>query len=123
MSAPPNPKLAAAIRAIWEKAFKVVHHEISDLDRMIAQLQRGELDAPARGAAENTAHKLAGSLGTFGFPEASRIARELETRLRAPSPADAPVLADLVLALRMQLLAHTPADPDRPEAGTDPPES
>lgn len=122
MSAPPNPKLAAAIRAIWEKTFKVVHQEIADLDRLIAQLQRGELDESTREAAENAAHKLAGSLGTFGFADASRIARDLEIKLGAPSPDDAPVLAELVLALRMQLLAHTPADPDRSEPGTDPPE-
>jgi HPt (histidine-containing phosphotransfer) domain-containing protein len=41
-------------------------------------LRRGTLDAQLRQKAEQEAHKLAGSLGSFGFPEGSLLANEIE---------------------------------------------
>ncbi|MFN7974620.1 MAG: Hpt domain-containing protein [Acidobacteriota bacterium] len=39
---------------------------------------KAALDPTARAEAERTAHMLAGSLGTLGFPEGTRLAREIE---------------------------------------------
>ncbi|MCC5611786.1 response regulator [Nostoc sp. CHAB 5834] len=41
-------------------------------------LRKGKLDAQVRQKAEQEAHKLAGSLGSFGFPEGSLLANEIE---------------------------------------------
>ncbi|MCC5647661.1 response regulator [Nostoc sp. CHAB 5824] len=41
-------------------------------------LRKGTLDAQLRQKAEQEAHKLAGSLGSFGFPEGSLLANEIE---------------------------------------------
>ncbi|MHC0067725.1 response regulator [Nostoc sp. UIC 10890] len=41
-------------------------------------LRKGKLDAQLRQKAEQEAHKLAGSLGSFGFPEGSLLANEIE---------------------------------------------
>jgi HPt (histidine-containing phosphotransfer) domain-containing protein len=72
-------------------------------------VQRGLAGRPDRGCRERAAraaHKLAGSSGTFGFPVAGEIAGRLEDALAGadpPSPEEYPGLADLVLALRLEL--------------------
>jgi HPt (histidine-containing phosphotransfer) domain-containing protein len=47
-----------------------------------------------------TLHSLAGSAGTFGFAEISRLAGLLDEAVREGSPLDPSVLAELVGALR-----------------------
>jgi len=69
---------------------------------------RGDLDAGIRAQAEVDAHKLAGSLGMLGFPEGSRLARELEQALARHAfvpPSEGPRLAASALLLRRELEA------------------
>ncbi len=47
-----------------------------------------------------TLHSLAGSAGTFGFAEISRLAGLLDEAVRDDAPLDASVLAELIGALR-----------------------
>ena len=56
------------------------------LDTIIDYLDTPADDA-ARVEAVDAAHKLAGTLGTFGFPTASDIARHMELALRS-APAE-----------------------------------
>ena len=48
----------------------------------------------------STAHKLAGSLGMYGYDEGTRIAREIEVLLGGEATPDAARLGDLVAELR-----------------------
>jgi len=50
-----------------------------------------------------TAHKLAGSLGMFGYPEGTDFARRIEHQLENDTPVDALQLAQNVAALRASL--------------------
>jgi len=66
----------------------------AQLPQRIAALQaacEGALAAPddraASAAAGQLAHKLAGSSGTFGFPEVGRVAKSLELLFASFSPA------------------------------------
>lgn len=52
-----------------------------------------------RGAAD-TAHKLAGSLGMFGYPKGTEVAREIEQLLESDAVVDAGLLRELVVELR-----------------------
>lgn len=47
--------------------------------------ERGRLSEPQRVAATAAAHQVAGSAGTFGRPQASRVAAQLEELLTAPA--------------------------------------
>lgn len=78
------------------------------LDDCAAQLASAEalcagpLDAAGREAVRVTAHRLAGSAGTYGFPEVTAAAKALETSLKAGTPPSAEVAASLA-ALRRGL--------------------
>ena len=86
----------AAIAALWVSAQGRVLDRIATIDTAIAALAAGEAEA---GAGAGEAHKLAGSLGTFGLPEGSRLAKELELLLEGDAPS-ADEAARLSAALR-----------------------
>jgi putative two-component system response regulator len=76
------------------------------VEAAVAAIVAGKLGDALRGAGERDAHKLAGSLGTFGLLRGSDLARELEERLgagRRPDTADAGRLTDCVQGLRGEL--------------------
>ncbi|NJP10416.1 MAG: response regulator [Leptolyngbyaceae cyanobacterium RU_5_1] len=77
---------AAAIAA-WEQ-FKQPHLErLAVLDRAVAALQTSTLPEDLHQEAMHTAHKLAGSLGMFGFPAGSQLAKQIEQWFRTTSSA------------------------------------
>jgi DNA-binding response OmpR family regulator len=91
----------AAIRALWKDARPGAYERIQLIEDAVVALLAGALDEDVRGAARDAAHKLAGSLGTFGVEEGTVVARRLEAALETPPAlADAPELAAQVLALR-----------------------
>jgi diguanylate cyclase (GGDEF)-like protein len=96
----------AAIRRIWEDHREGVIERLDVVDRAIAELMEGELSEETRLAAVREAHRLAGSVGTFGFPRASENARALEQAFRATDRLgrdSVPVLSNLALAVRTEL--------------------
>ncbi|MDX2096772.1 MAG: response regulator [Leptolyngbyaceae cyanobacterium bins.59] len=68
---------AAAI-AIWEQFKPTILERLKALDQAVVALQSGVLPSQLHQAAIEAAHKLAGSLAMFGFPEGSRLGREIE---------------------------------------------
>jgi putative two-component system response regulator len=80
---------------------------VATLETAVEAISAGTLDHALRARAERDAHKLAGSLGTFGLRRGGELARELETRLgpgRPPVDAiDGPHLSTCVAALRAEL--------------------
>jgi len=90
------------IAALWQRSQPQVLERLALLDRAAAE----PLTPALQQEAAATAHKLAGSLGMFGFPEGTRIARELEQQLEAdcPNPIQ---LKSLTTALRQTLFPAT----------------
>ena len=111
-------QVPAAVQAVWERSWNETIGRVGTLDEAVGALLDGALDEDLRARAERDAHKLAGSLGMFGFPRGSEVARELEQALAPPGPAasDAPRLAELAIGLRAEL--ETP--PAGPDANGDP---
>ena len=70
------------IAGVWERFQGHVSDQISVIEGAIVAIAQGSVDADLLAAAQLEAHSLAGSLGTFGFPEGSRLAALLETSLR-----------------------------------------
>lgn len=98
--------LEGAVAALWDRFRDGVLRRVTLLDNAAVALLTGELDSEQRLAALREAHKLAGSVGTFGFAEASRLARSIELLLEGTEPlteADSLRLADWVVALRIHL--------------------
>lgn len=85
-----DPETAkAAIQEIWLRSAPHVKTQLETIQTGIAGLScahRSKDSTPIRSACVNLAHReahtLAGSLGTFGFAEASRIAQQIEGLLQ-----------------------------------------
>jgi HPt (histidine-containing phosphotransfer) domain-containing protein len=88
------------LRSVWEHQHDRVYGRIGLIERAIAALADGRLEADLRREAERAAHMLAGSLGMFGFADASAASHELELGLAHPTPDRAPELAELLARVR-----------------------
>jgi CheY-like chemotaxis protein len=104
---------AIDILAVWEASRGVLNDQVDIIERAVVACIEGRLGLERKREACREAHKLAGSLGSFGFRDASRLARDLEMGL-APSdlldPSRALDLSSLVVALRMEI-AQPPTAP------------
>jgi HPt (histidine-containing phosphotransfer) domain-containing protein len=85
--------------AIWHRNRPQVMERTALLERA-AEAQ--PLSEQLRQEAMAIAHKLAGSLGMFGFAEGTRLARSIEYHLEAVKPNSA-ALASLSTELRQSL--------------------
>ena len=110
-------QVPAAIEAVWERSRPRVVGQVRALEEAVGAMLDGDLDETLRARAESEAHKLVGSLGMFGVPRGSELARELEQGFATPRPSDAPRLADLALALTAELEERRADTDDGP--GTD----
>lgn len=110
-------KTAASLDAVWERFREPTIKRVDAIEDAIIALLEDRLGADQLRAAEREAHKLAGSAGTFGFPRASIIAREIENKLASGplGPPDAVGLSEQVLALRADLEGVRPASEPRQE--------
>ncbi|MEB3830651.1 response regulator [Phormidium sp. CCY1219] len=95
----------AAVGKVWERFKDRIGDRVTTLEQASNALKSGELNSDLHAKAQREAHKLAGSLGTFGFSKGSEIAKEVEQLLR-----DRPLecedglhLSKLVVELRSQL--------------------
>ena len=99
-------ELPTALRAIFENNKDDFQSRVRTLEDAVAAIQIGTFDELLRAAAERDAHRLAGSLGTFGLSRGSTLARELEQRFESAQRfvvTDAAHLAEVVTALRAEL--------------------
>ncbi len=114
-------QVPAAVQAIFARSQDELGRRVRTLEEAVPALLEGQLDESLRAKAERDAHKLAGSLGMFGLPRGSELAREIEEVLGVPDgpvPAAAPRLAELVLALRGQLEDALVGSRDHSHAGS-----
>ncbi len=89
-----------ALSSVWERQRGRVHERIALIERATAALASGEQDPELARDAQRAAHMLAGSLGMFGFSDASQAAREIEIGLERPTAESAPALSALARSLR-----------------------
>jgi diguanylate cyclase (GGDEF)-like protein len=98
--------IKVAMAAIWERSRDVILGRVAVLEGAVLSLLAGDLAPDSRRHAEREAHKLAGTVGTFGFWDASKLAHEAEELLAGSepiSPADVMRLSHLSVQLRRQL--------------------
>ena len=102
----PAGKTQAAVAALWERFAEKFFERLSLLERTCDALRKGNLNEELHREAVTAAHKLAGSLGTFGLGRGSKLAEEMESLLDAGNlrdPARSARLAELADNLRKEL--------------------
>lgn len=99
---------SALLATLWLRNRPVIEQRLDVLDRAASAAASGTLDADTREQAADVAHKLAGSLGMYGYDEGTRLARKLELLLdyRTPDPAQ---MRKLATELRGSLSFPSPA--------------
>ncbi len=83
---PADAKMAAMLAAIWQRNQPQVLERLALMDEAAKALVEGHLTASLQEEAIATAHKLAGTLGMFGYPQGTELARQLEQHLESESP-------------------------------------
>jgi len=88
---------AALLETLWKKNLPVLRERMGVFTRAAEAADAGALSEELRAETAGIAHKMAGSLGMYGYPEGTRIAREIEVAL---GEGDAGRLSELVSSLR-----------------------
>jgi PAS domain S-box-containing protein len=73
----------AAIAGVWEKFQGRINQQVAVLEQATTALETRSLDQALKQQAIQEAHTLAGSLGTFGLPQGSDAARQIEQLLKS----------------------------------------
>lgn len=74
--------LNAGLASIWEKRRSLIEQRLVAIEAASAAVDVGYCSPDLRAEAAEQAHTLAGSLGAFGLPSASIVARQVEAILR-----------------------------------------
>jgi len=94
----------AVALAAWEQFKEPMLEQLAVIDQAVTRLQTDSLSQAQRHQAAQSAHKLAGSLGMFGFPAGSQLGREIEDWLHTPEEtAELTHLMTLVANLHKEL--------------------
>lgn len=106
-------KLQAMLSALWSRSRHTVAERAALLQEAGTLLLEHRLDQPTQLRAVDSAHKLAGILGTFGLPRGTDLAREAEVLFgRADKPEQAEVeRLQVLLAELVSLIERGPLGP------------
>jgi len=98
---PAQPGLDKALDRLWVRFLPEIRERATIIEAAIQSLASGTLSAEQKEAAFSAAHKLAGTLGTFGLLRGTEVARELELQFNGTpdSPAYLAPLASELLSL------------------------
>ncbi len=92
---------------LWERNLPALHSRLALFDAVAEAARTHVLTPELREQAAAEAHKLAGSLGMFGYHNGTVLARELEVLLEEKSPEtprpDPTRIAELATTLRSEL--------------------
>ena len=81
-------ELEALLQTLWKSSRPTLLERLETLRDAQSKLAAGCLDDQTRKDAEAAAHKLAGVLGTFGLPEGSKLASQIEAMLAPEAELD-----------------------------------
>jgi HPt (histidine-containing phosphotransfer) domain-containing protein len=106
-------KLQAMLSALWDRSRHTVAERAALLQSAVEQLAQNRLDEATQLSAVDSAHKLAGVLGTFGLPRGTDLAREAELLFgQSPPPGKVEIeRLQLLLAELTSLIERGPVSP------------
>jgi HPt (histidine-containing phosphotransfer) domain-containing protein len=85
---PANEQLQQLLLKLWVNSKATIAERLETIRRAQTQLANNSLNSATRSEAADAAHKLAGILGTFGLPEGTELARQVEEGLHATNPSE-----------------------------------
>ena len=98
-----DEKIDNVLAELWKKNLPTVRERLNLLDNFGAAAASGKIDEPSRLEALSIAHKLAGSLGMYGYQQGTEIASKMEHILKSPTPETLATLRSLAVELRKSL--------------------
>jgi len=99
MSSSTQPDLTAALNQLWARFLPQMEERLGLIERACQLSTNNSLADEDCKAAHDAAHKLAGTLGTFGLPEGSELARTLELAYQTDPPPEVKDPATVALAV------------------------
>jgi DNA-binding response OmpR family regulator len=115
----------ADVEQIWQAFQTKLAGAIALFEQTIDHFTQGTLDLELRERAQTEAHRLVGSLGTFGLPNGANLAQQLEQSFQTLGQTEAQRLSKLIQALKQavteerqlpQSLAPSPPESSTPES-------
>ncbi|AFY47596.1 PAS domain S-box [Nostoc sp. PCC 7524] len=106
-----------AIAGIWRKFYGRVDQQVRVIEQAALAITQGALNLELHLQARQEAHTLAGSLGTFGLPEGSKLARKIEQLLKSEpnwTPKEITKVQNWVQALRQEVAGQQPGAESSP---------
>ncbi|HEX4577212.1 MAG TPA: Hpt domain-containing protein [Edaphobacter sp.] len=100
-----NAQIDDVLLQLWQKNLPTIRERLDLLDQFGSAAASGMLDESTRIEALNLAHKLAGSLGMYGYQEGTEVASKMERILKSPTPETLATLHSLATDLRKSLAA------------------
>lgn len=98
------PKSQSDVQAVWQKIRPLVLQRIEAIEEVVTCGFSASASQEQVGTATGEAHKLHGTLGSFGYPKGSRLASQIESGLRdVNQPEQAYALSMLLQSLRDNL--------------------
>jgi hypothetical protein len=103
VDAPIDHQIEVLLAQLWKKNLPVIRERLDLLDQFGSAAVSGSLEEHTRLEALNIAHKLAGSLGMYGYEQGTKVASKMERILRSPTPETLGTLRTLAADLRKSL--------------------
>ena len=85
---PANEQLQQLLLKLWVNSKATIAERLETIRDAQTHMAKNSLNATKRSQAIDAAHKLAGILGTFGLPEGTELARQIEEGLNVSNPAE-----------------------------------
>ncbi len=98
-------QIDTVLAQLWQKNLPTIRERLDLLDQFASAAATGTLDETTRVEALGIAHKLAGSLGMYGYQQGSEVASKMERILKSPTPETLVTLRSLAVDLRRSLAA------------------
>jgi len=100
-----NTQISELLAQLWQKNLPVIRERLDLLDQFGSAAVSGSFEEHTRIEAIDIAHKLAGSLGMYGYQQSTELASRMERILKSPTPETLGTLRALAADLRKSLAA------------------
>jgi DNA-binding response OmpR family regulator len=109
---PPTLDSLQFLTEIWNRHLAQTIERVDTIERVIIALANGSVTPEIFTEAGNSAHTLAGTLGTFGLPLGSQVAKQIELLLKENpelTPAQVSQIQAGIAQLRQEIASKSPS--------------
>jgi HPt (histidine-containing phosphotransfer) domain-containing protein len=92
-------EIKAQLASVWKQSLPIFVERLHRLDACVAAAETGKFTTVMLEEAQTLAHTFAGSLGMFGYPEGTDLARSMERWLNTNTTPDPTTLREYVSGL------------------------